>query len=70
MTLNQGDSLTQPCSGDYYKASLCKVSGLSSGHLRKLAESALPGEQISRLGWDTLPDGRLLIPYLMPDGSP
>ena len=43
---------------------------LSAGHLRKLAESALSGEQISRLGWDTLPDGRLRIPYLMPDGSP
>jgi predicted P-loop ATPase len=26
MTLDQGDSLTQPCSGDDYKASLCKVS--------------------------------------------
>jgi predicted P-loop ATPase len=27
MTLNQGGSLTQPCSGDDYESSLCKVSG-------------------------------------------
>ena len=58
-----------------HKTALDKASGgfkasLSAGHLRKLAESALSGEQISRLGWDTLPDGRLRIPYLMPDGSP
>ena len=52
------------------EAGEAKTGRLSAGHLRKLAESALSGEQISRLGWDTLPDGRLRIPYLMPDGSP
>ena len=44
--------------------------GLSSEHVQKLSQSALGSEQIARLGWRTLPNGRLLIPYLKPDGSP
>ena len=64
----------QPCSQDAHNTSVGAGSGglkgsRGAGHRRKLSESALSAEQISRLGWDTLPDGRLLIPYLMPDGS-
>lgn len=68
--LGEGGAGLQPLVPDQHKASLGKASSLSPGHLRKLAESALSAAQINRLGWDTLPDGRLRIPYLMPDGSP
>lgn len=39
-------------------------------HRCKIRQSALSDEQIDRLGWRSLPNGRLLIPYLKPDGSP
>lgn len=39
-------------------------------HRRKIRQSALSDEQIDRLGWRSLPDGRLEIPYRRPDGSP
>lgn len=43
---------------------------LSHAHLIKLRRSALSDGQIEALGWNTLPNGRLLIPYLRPDGRP
>ena len=43
---------------------------LSREHLAKLRSSALTDEQIRSLGWSSLRNGRLLIPYLKPDGSP
>lgn len=39
-------------------------------HLRKIQESALTTEQVQKLGWCSLHNGRLLIPYLKPDGTP
>ena len=39
-------------------------------HLAKLKESALPEEEIAKLRWQSLPDGRLEISYLKPDGNP
>lgn len=43
--------------------------GLASEHLSKLQSSALNLQQIELLGWQSLPDGRLEIPYRRPDGS-
>ena len=43
--------------------------GLASEHLSKLQSSALNLQQIALLGWQSLPDGRLEIPYRRPDGS-
>jgi phage/plasmid-associated DNA primase len=43
---------------------------LSDAHLYKLRQSALSDEQAAALGWSSLQNGRLLIPYLKPDGSP
>ena len=43
---------------------------LSDEHLVKLRQSALSDDQIAALGYSTLPNGRLLIPYLKPDGTP
>lgn len=43
---------------------------LSHAHLIKLRRSALSDGQIEALGWSSLPNGRLLIPYLRPDGRP
>lgn len=44
-------------------------SALSSEHRRKIRSSALADGLIDRLGWRSLPDGRLEIPYRKPDGS-
>ena len=44
--------------------------GLDSEHLHKLQQSALSLQQIAALSWRSLPNGRLLIPYRKPDGSP
>jgi hypothetical protein len=44
--------------------------GLDSDHIEKLQRSALSLQQIAALGWRSLPNGRLLIPYRKPDGSP
>ena len=44
--------------------------GLAPEHLDKLRESALTDQQIEALNWSTGLNGRLQIPYLMPDGSP
>ncbi len=49
---------------------LSQLTGLSSEHVHKLMKSALSLEQIKVLGWQTLPDGSLEIPYCRPDGSP
>jgi phage/plasmid-associated DNA primase len=43
---------------------------LSAEHLSKLKASALSGEHIGKLSWSTAPNGRLLIAYLKPDGTP
>ncbi|MFM7674966.1 MAG: DUF5906 domain-containing protein [Synechococcus sp.] len=43
---------------------------LSPEHRRKLRKSALTDQQIDSFGWCSLHNGRLLIPYLAPDGSP
>lgn len=44
---------------------------LSDEHLAKIAKSALTPDQIAVLtGWQTVPDGRLEIPYHRPDGTP
>lgn len=42
---------------------------LNAEHRQKLRESALRADQIERLGWRSLPDGRLEIPYRQPDGT-
>ena len=42
---------------------------LSAAHLQKLSRSALSPQQIESMGWLSLPNGRLEIPYLRPDGS-
>ena len=44
--------------------------GLDPEHLEKLQRSALSPQQIAALGWRSLPNGRLVIPYRRPDGSP
>ena len=49
---------------------LSQLPCLNSEHLHKLMSSALSHEQIKNLGWRTLPNGRLEIPYRRPDGSP
>lgn len=46
------------------------MKSLNAEHIEKLRQSALSDEQINRLGWVSLPNGRLEIPYLRPDGSP
>jgi phage/plasmid-associated DNA primase len=43
---------------------------LNAEHLTKLKASALSDEHIAKLGWSTALKGRLLIPYLKPDGTP
>jgi phage/plasmid-associated DNA primase len=43
---------------------------LSAEHRAKLRASALTDQHIDALGWSTLHTGRLLIPYIRPDGSP
>ncbi len=43
---------------------------LSPEHREKLRKSALSDAQIDALDWSSLHNGRLLIPYLKPDGSP
>lgn len=43
---------------------------LNAEHRSKLQQSALTDQQINQLGWQTLPNGRLQIPYKQPDGSP
>lgn len=43
---------------------------LGAEHRAKLRASALTDEQITALGWSTLHNGRLFIPYLRPDGTP
>lgn len=43
---------------------------LNDEHRRKLRSSGLSDEQIDALGWTSLHNGRLLIPYLRPDGTP
>jgi hypothetical protein len=45
-------------------------TALTDEHRAKLRTSALTDEQIDRLGWSTLPDGSLQIPYRQPDGGP
>lgn len=49
-----------------------KGSGLqlSDEHLAKIRGSALSDDDAAALGWASLPNGRLLIPYLRPDGTP
>ncbi len=46
------------------------VAALSSEHRAKLRSSALTDQQIDALGFSTSPEGRLLMPYLKPDGNP
>jgi len=43
---------------------------LSAEHRRKIRGSALTDEQINALGYSTDTNGRLVIPYLKPNGSP
>ena len=43
---------------------------LSEEHLAKIRTSALSDQQIAQLGWRSLPNGSLEIPYLRPDGNP
>ena len=43
---------------------------LSEEHLAKIRTSALSDQQIAQLGWRSLTNGSLEIPYLRPDGSP
>ncbi len=43
---------------------------LSDEHLAKIRCSALSDVHASALGWRSLHNGRLLIPYLRPDGTP
>lgn len=45
-------------------------TSVEAAHRRKIRQSALSDEQIDRLGWRSLSDGRLEISYLRPDGSP
>jgi len=68
MTLEQGCARLQPVGNeaDNNKTSL----ELGSDHLGKLQRSALSLQQIAALGWRSLPNGRLSIPYRKPDGSP
>lgn len=66
MTLEQGCAQRQPVGNEADKGSV----GLDSDHLEKLQQSALSLQQIEALGWQSLPNGRLLIPYRKPDGSP
>jgi hypothetical protein len=68
MTLNQGGSLTQPCSGDDYKASLGKVSGGFKAwreQLPRLESLDLPllavGAGAERKAPANLRDGSLLV---------
>ena len=42
---------------------------INQEHRQKLAKSALSAEHISAMNWRSLPDGRLEIPYLNPDGT-
>lgn len=42
---------------------------LSEEHLAKIRTSALSNQQIARLGWRSLTNGSLEIPYLRPDGT-
>ena len=50
--------------------SASQENSLQPEHRSKLRSSALSDQQISQLGWRTLPNGRLEIPYRRPDGSP
>jgi len=48
-----------------------EIGLLNAEHTKKLRTSALSDAQIERLlGWRSLPNGRLEIPYLKPDGEP
>ncbi len=43
---------------------------LNNEHLAKLRKSALADSEIEALGWSSLHNGRLQIPYFRPDGEP
>ena len=53
-------------------SSLLEGSGqqLTDEHLAKIRSSGLSEDHATALGWHSLRDGRLLIPYLRPDGTP
>ncbi len=73
---SQGSLATEPPNqpqGPVLTAEQIQPQGLgqlNQEHLAKLRSSALSDQQIWKLGWRSLPNGRLEIPYRRPDGKP